>query len=371
MIVRPSERREAERFAQLLEDLDEPGRATDPQLAPLVGLASRLTALDTASVDPAFRARLRQRLLTKAAWQGVGEGEADSGGRRRRTGAGVRLRRRLVALAAAAAAVAAISGLGGFSDRSNPGDTLYAVKRAKEDAQLALTPSEVNKGVRELQYAAKRLSEADAVVRDDQSVGSLLTEMDAFTESGARRLNTAAVDRQQTAPLDAVDSFVEGQRTRLEDLSTQLPDSERDRVLDSMALLDRIDMRSEGLRATAECSDGEPGEGDEIGPYPEKCSAASRPGGSDPSAPGGGTANPSSGQGNQPGEPGTNPGTGPGSGPGGTDPGSGEGEDPGTQPGDPTEPLPDQPTEPVDDAVSGTLEGVGEVVGGLTDGLLG
>jgi hypothetical protein len=362
MIVRPSERREAERFALLL---DEPGRSTDPELAPLVGLASRLTAVDTAGVDPAFQARLRRHLLSKAAWHGIG---TEPAGTRRRRARWMVVRR--AALATAAAAVVGLGSVGALSGNANPGDSLYGVKRAKESAQLALTPSDVSKGVRELQYAHTRLTEADSVVRKGGSVRPMLADMDAFTESGARRLTTTAVDRRQTAPLDAIDDFVGGQSTALQDLATQLPDADRDRMLDSLALLDRIKARSAALRATAECSRGSSDAGgDELGPYPRKCSAAPQPG-SGPSGSTGGSADPSSGHGTRPGQPGSDPGSDPGSGPGGTDPGSGEGSDPGVLPTDPTAPLPDEPTQPVGDAV----DGLGDAVSGVTDtvtGLLG
>jgi hypothetical protein len=154
-----------------------------------------------------------------------------------------------------------------------PGDPLYSVKRSTESARLALAGSDVSRGQLYLGFARNRLAEAHSTGARGQVLGGMLDDMDNETRNGTRLLTSAALNHRDRGALDLIDEFVRGQRTSL----TTLGDSER--VLRSLSLLDRIALRSAGLRTNLNCGTGA-GPSDDLGAVTPTCPAATTRGGS-------------------------------------------------------------------------------------------
>ncbi len=279
------DRRRAERFAQLLDAPDGVPRhhtrgSGDTQLAELVSVGNTLTrvgpAVPSPSVDPEFRTSLRAMLVATAEREGVGAEPNEEPVSRWRAalgaGAGRRVRARGAIVIGVAVGAVAVSSMSFASEDAVPGDALYGVKRSTEKAQLALAGSDVTRGQLFLGFARNRLTEASAV--PGGGLDGVFADMDADSREGVRLLNTAAVQRRDEAPLDAVDAFVSAQRRQLGPLIDRLGAADRKEALASLELLDDVDKRVRGLRNGFECGPEGVSGADSLGPRPRSCSAA-------------------------------------------------------------------------------------------------
>lgn len=282
-------RRRAERFAQLLDEANGGRRRharsrADDQLAALVAVGQRLrTEVPAVEVDPDFRTGLRAMLLATAEREGIGAPAAAEPAAQRSTTATTgrgsllpavtarRARARGAILVGIAAGAIAVSGISAASENAVPGDALYGMKRSTERAQLALTSSDISRGQLFLDFARTRLGEAAALRGDQTGFSAVLDDMDADTRQGVRLLNSAAVQRSDPAALDAVNSFLTGQRRSVNALLDDATRPERDRARRSLALLDAIRERSDALRAAIACGLPAPAGSDALGPAPAAC----------------------------------------------------------------------------------------------------
>ncbi len=360
MIPNPLGHRRAERFAQLLDEAEGARRrhtrtSYDEELSPLVAVAhssaeQMSTIAEQVTVDPAYRRRLRQRLLAVAHTQGIGA--TAEVGPEPEPAVAPRRRVKLAVAVGATAGVLALSGVSTASGDAIPGDALYSVKRQTERAQLALAGSDVNRGQLYLGFARTRLSEAEAVASNPDALESALDDMDSDTRGGVRLLTGAAVDRRDAAVLSTVESFVSGQRRKVVDLVTQLDGESRTRALSSLELLDQASERVSGLTPALLCTSETERHSDALGPVPQRCSAlpdAGRPGvgtGSDKASRDTRTSD----------KPGTEPGR-----PGDPSPG-------GLLPIDPTNPLPGPSESPQKSPTAGILDELGRILDDLLGG---
>ncbi|GIF70696.1 hypothetical protein Asi02nite_02140 [Asanoa siamensis] len=235
-------------------------------------------------VDPEFRMGLRAMLVAAAEREGIGN-IADTGAtvdleafraaahapkQRAR-----RLRTRGAILAGVAVGAIAISGMSAASENAVPGDALYGVKRSTERAQLALASSDLSKGQLFLDFARNRLAEATAV-RESDGFANALDDMDANTTEGVRLLTTTAMERHDTAALDAVEAFLKQQRTKVGDLLGTTTGARHERALTSVGLLLSVEKRADELRRGLEC--GAVAEGaDALGPLAGACAPGKAP----------------------------------------------------------------------------------------------
>ena len=284
------DRRSAERFAELLDETD--GRRhrervpADDHLAELVTVGTRLsTTRPAVHVDSDFRVGLRAMLLAKAERDGIGtmatlaepEPETRLGvaepdrGLGRLAGSSRRLRARTAIIAGVAAGAMAVSGISAASENASPGDALYGVKRSTERAQLAMAGSGTARGQLSLDFARTRLAEAAAMPGDSRAFGNVLDDMDADTRQGVKLLTGDAVGQSDPAPLDAVDAFVDDQRSAFTPVLGRLSPVNLERAHASITVLDAVRRRAESLRADLACgTTAQPGE-DELGPEPAGC----------------------------------------------------------------------------------------------------
>lgn len=250
--------RRAEQFHRLL---DSDVRDDDPVSAPLLAVADALRAIPAPPAPrPEFRAALRQRVVAVATVQGVGTAEASPLQRARTAGSTWKVQRRLSALAAGAAVVTGIAGVGVGASRSLPGQPLYGVKRAAEDAQLAATFGTEARGKRHLEFARTRLAEVKALAGDSSSLAPVvrahgvsaaladaggrakliqdtLHAMDSETRSGANDLLHAFRSSGSREPLTALNRFAREQYRTLRSLTPTLPAAAQPAANASLALL--------------------------------------------------------------------------------------------------------------------------------------
>ncbi|GAB2946254.1 DUF5667 domain-containing protein [Micromonospora polyrhachis] len=287
-------RRRAERFAQLLDEANGGRRHHvrshfDQELAGLVSLSDQISAAQPpAEVHPDFRTGLRAMLIATAERDGIGVTASTEpvaappkpsppvrqpaqellrptlGNRQSRA-------RGAFTIGAAVGAIA-LSGMAAAS--AVPGDALYAVKRSTERAQLALTNSDLSRGQLFLDFARTRLTEAEAVRGKPDDFTAALDDMDAHTRQGVKLLTTSALQHRDEAALDAIGSFLTGQRgqvSRLLDESTSA--TERHRTGASLALLESIGKRTDNLRTALRCASVAAMRSDDLGPVPAGCPA--------------------------------------------------------------------------------------------------
>ncbi|HEX6500722.1 MAG TPA: DUF5667 domain-containing protein [Micromonosporaceae bacterium] len=277
-----SDRRRAERFAQLVDAADG-GRhrhsrsPLDEDLGDLVAISRRVSALPIdARPDDEFRTSLRAMLVAAVERDGVGSTEAPVPAAPPRSGAALRpvtpqrTRTRAAIVVGLAAGAIALSGMSAASGGAIPGDALYTVKRSTEKAHLAITSSQVTRGQLYLEFARTRLGEARAVRDNPAGLAAVLGDMDDETSLGTRLLTQAAEDRRDATPLDVVDRFVAEQRDDVNRLLTGLAGESRSRVLTSLGLLTAIQQRTAALRPTLACTTPDRGV-DDLGPIPGSC----------------------------------------------------------------------------------------------------
>lgn len=284
-------RRRAERFAQLLDEANGARRhhvrsRADDRLAELVTLGRQIGATEPveATVDPGFRSGLRAMLVSTAEREGIGATAtgAEPVGRRAVGGAtgrnsflpavtARRARARCAILVGVAAGAIAVSGISAASENAVPGDALYGMKRLTERAQLASTGSDLSKGQLFLEFARTRLVEADTLRGDHAAFAAVLDDMDADTRDGVQLLTTTTAQQGGTAALDALDTFLDGQRRAVGGLLDGASRAERERTRHSLALLDTVEGRSAALRAALACGAPLSAGADSLGPAPAGC----------------------------------------------------------------------------------------------------
>lgn len=272
--------RRAERFAQLLDEANGGRRhhvrsRADGELTTLVEVGRRLTVeRPTVDVAPEFRTGLRAMLVATAEREGV---TAAAGSGTNLRGAllpaitGRRARARGAILVGVAAGAIALSGISAASENALPGDALYGMKRSTERAQLALANSDISRGQLFLDFARTRLDEAASVRHDRLGFSAVLDDMDADTRQGVRLLTTVAAQRSDPTALDAVDTFLAGQRRVVSGLLDRPDHADRDRTRRSLALLDAAGRRADALREAIACGLPAPAASDSLGPAPTTC----------------------------------------------------------------------------------------------------
>lgn len=280
-------RRRAERFAQLLNEADGGRRHhvrshVDNELTELVAVGHRVRAARPAvEAEADFRTGLRAMLIATAERDGIGAtagtdptpGARPSAaqGIRRKTLNSRRTRARGAILIGIAAGAIAVSGMSAASESAVPGDPLYGMKRSTERAQLALATSDLSRGQLFLGFARTRLAEAVVVRGDAVGFAAVLDDMDADTRLGVKLLTTSAVQRDEPAALDVIGSFVTGHRSQVTKLLDGASQVERERIAESLGLLDQIKRRSDGLRAGLTCGVEQSIRADALGPLPRSC----------------------------------------------------------------------------------------------------
>ena len=201
-------RRSAERFNSLLEG-EQGGAVRDSRDAELLELVGALQSVSRAEARPAFVADLRERLMLAAEAELV---VPDSPAaltdrltvRTRRT---PRERRLAVALGGIAI-VGATTSMAVAAQGALPGDVLYPLKRAMENAEAGFSVSDEAKGSTILENASGRLDEVDQLTQqDDVDAAAVSQTLTAFADQATEASELLIADYEATGSEDSINDL--------------------------------------------------------------------------------------------------------------------------------------------------------------------
>ncbi|MBC9732955.1 DUF5667 domain-containing protein [Nocardioides marmotae] len=250
-------RRRAEEFDSLLE-----GTATrelhDARTVELVELVGALRSTPPAEARPAFVADLRERLMAEAATALVpaparARDEIES----RLTVAPRRTARdrRIAAAVGGLAIVGATTSMAVAAQTSLPGDTLYPLKRAIENAQTGFSVSDNQKGSHLLANAQGRLREVEQLSQSDEARESatettIATTLVEFTDQASAASELLIKDYEENghaAAITELRDFTGDSMDALAGLESLLPDGARPALIQAAQLLTQIDAEAAAL----------------------------------------------------------------------------------------------------------------------------
>lgn len=228
-------RRRAEQFDSLVE-----GTSTGPvdaryaELLELVG-----TLRETAPVEPRadFVADLRERLMLAAETELADAGAPAAVQDRLTLPKRSPRERRLAAVVGGFAIVGATTSMALAAQSALPGDTLYPLKRAIENAQTGFSMDDEQKGSTLLANATSRLAEVDELTRadaQDLDVRTIQETLDAFTAQATEAsdlLLAAYADDPDPAAIAELQDFTDQSFQSLNELAAVANDEVRDALV--------------------------------------------------------------------------------------------------------------------------------------------
>lgn len=248
-------RRRAEEFHSLVEGAST-GRTPDARYADVIRLVEELRSLPAPEPRPEFTAELREQLMAAADTL-----LAPSEDTRRLTLPPRRTARdrRVAAAVGAVAIVGASTSLAVAAQTALPGEMLYPLKRALENAEAEIRVGPEAKGAVLLAAATDRLDEIKALSRngalDEGPVmaETLLTFADQATEASDLLLDDYA-ETGNEASIRSLNDFTASSMESLAELQGQLPEEARDALRHAVQVLTDIDAAAE--RACPSCPGG-------------------------------------------------------------------------------------------------------------------
>ena len=152
---------------------------------------------------------------------------------------------RLAAATGASAMALSSSGVALAAQQALPGDALYGVKLALEDAGLLFVGDQAERGVAQLDNAGERMEEARLSAEGENMAGAAraLREADNAGRAGARDIIEASQKRGNPGLLEHLATFSTAQRERLTALLPLLTGDAALAANDVMVALNRMDQR--------------------------------------------------------------------------------------------------------------------------------
>lgn len=257
-------RRRADEFdAQLSRARDGKGPVGDPAFDDLREVVGALRSLPEVTARPAFVADLRERLVAEAAAQPaqVTRRPVDDALVARLTPAQTRGRneRRLATLLGGFAVVAATGSMAMASQAALPGDVLYPMKRAIENAQTNLQSDEAARAETLLAHAEQRLAEVEALSErgDDDLADEISSTLQDFSAQ-TNQATSAAIDEFETSgddrSLQDVRTFAGESMGHLTELGDRLPDEIRPALITAAQTVRQVDSAAQQVCPT--CAGG-------------------------------------------------------------------------------------------------------------------
>jgi hypothetical protein len=198
------------------------------------------------------------------------------------------LRRPIIAAVAVATVFVVLMGTSVWlSKRALPGDALYGVKRASEDARISVTHGDAAKGKKYLQFASDRLAEISKLIGRSTSSGgsrpssdrlsnhiqnlvvSTLATLDQQARDGTTLLTKSAVATGDTAVLAPLVPWANTEQVGLSDIANRLPAGRaKDATKASLSLVLRVQTRVALLSGSIGCACMSTVNSDDLGPLP-------------------------------------------------------------------------------------------------------
>lgn len=216
--------------------------ATDPRDAELLELVGALRSAPEVHARPEFVSALRERLMAEAATALVPDDVSRLTLPERRPAR----ERRLAAVVGGIAIVGATTSLAVASQSALPGDSLYPVKRAIEQAHTGLTVGEGNKGATVLANASDRLDEVDQLTRQGGFGDALriADTLNSFTDQATEASDLLLADYAHTGSASSIArlrDFAAASLTQLADLEPLVPSDARDELIRAAGVVTTID----------------------------------------------------------------------------------------------------------------------------------
>jgi len=241
-------RRRAEEFQAMLEGTASV-EGSDDRLRELYELVGQLRETPQVVARPEFVAELREQLVDEARSAArTGKG-ADVAARLTlaRSTRERRRERRLAAAVGGLALVGASTGMAVASQSALPGDPLYPLKRAIENAQTGVQTADDAKGKTLLDNAAGRLDEVDELTRKSDDADAIAATLDTFTSQASEASELLITDYEQNGDKESVEelrNFTADSMDTLTGLQEAVPADARSALITAARTLTQIDRRA-------------------------------------------------------------------------------------------------------------------------------
>ena len=248
-----SVRRRADEFDAALSDPSAPLTEREArQFAELLALVADLRSIPELTPRPDFVADLRSRLMTEADTALLPQSARPLTAEEQRISLPVRATgrdRRLAAMLGGAALVGATTSMAVAAQTALPGESLYPVKRALEEAQTGIARGDAAEGGAMLASARGRLDEIDALAdrSSPASVSAISSTLETFSEQSgdaSESLFAAYGANGDEALIVDLRTFTTSSIDRLSDLQSALPVSSREELVAAAEQLNDIDRRA-------------------------------------------------------------------------------------------------------------------------------
>ena len=237
-------RRSADRFDALLEGAER--EALDRQTAEFLELVGALRSAPRVEARPEFVTSLRERLMLEAELALAVPDPAGELDRRLTVAPRRTPRERRIAVALGGfAIVGAATSMAVAAQSALPGDALYPLKRAMENAETGFRVSDDAKGTTILANATGRLDEVGALTREGQgSAEDIEQTLNTFAEQATEASDLLLADYAQTGDESSVNQlrdFTAESIALLGSLEAFIPASAEDALLNAADVLYAID----------------------------------------------------------------------------------------------------------------------------------
>lgn len=243
-------RRRAEEFDALVTARSTSRSAGPARLRDLVGVVEELRALPAPVPRPEFSAALRERLMTEA---DTALATLDPAVTRLQLPVRRPVRdRRIATLIGGAALLGATTSMAVAAQSALPGDSLYPVKRALEDAGAGMAGDDTARGQALLDNATGRLEEVNALALrgTDDGIAAVPVTLVEFTEQSLEGSGILLRSYDETGDdqvIAQLRDFTHDSMETLLALETWVPASARDEFVEAARTLTEIDDRARAL----------------------------------------------------------------------------------------------------------------------------
>ena len=247
-------RRRAEEFQAVVENSTD--RGSDARFSELLEIVETLRDVPPITARPEFVAELREQLLDEARTAARTSKDVEAAARLtiNRSAPGRRRERRLAAAIGGLAIIGATTGMAVASQSALPGDPLYPLKRAIENAQTGVQSDDGAKGKALLDNASGRLEEVDQLSRDGNDADAVSETLQTFSAQATEASELLLSDFAETGKEDSVEElrdFTAESMTTLTALEAVVPEGARPSLIKAAQTLTRID--EQALLACPSC----------------------------------------------------------------------------------------------------------------------
>jgi hypothetical protein len=236
-------RRRAEEFSSLVEATSGP---TDARYVDLLELVEELRAVPPVQARPDFVAGLRERLMSAADSTLAPTTDAETRARLTVTPRRTPRERRVAVAIGGFAIVTATTSMAMAAQSALPGDTLYPLKRALENASAGVQADDGDRGSTLLHHASGRLAEADELAQDQGDGRAIAETLNAFSDQAGAASDALIADYQSTGeetPIAELREFTADSLAELEVLESLVPDEARGALIQAVQVLGQIEQR--------------------------------------------------------------------------------------------------------------------------------